>query len=65
MCAARRSQQPTHAPSRDEFGAMLITRHWFAALSVLLGMWVTWNLLSENEYDASLRPLYWVVTQLI
>jgi hypothetical protein len=65
MCAVQRSQQPTAVSPSDEFGAMLITRHWFALLSVVLGLWVAWNLLGDNEFDASLRPIYWLIKQLV
>ena len=44
---------------------MLITRHWFAIFTFLLVLWVGWNLISGNEYDDSLRPIYWLIDELI
>jgi len=43
---------------------MLAKRHWFIAFIVLLTLWVGINLLTEDHYDASLRPLFWLLEQM-
>ncbi len=36
-------------------------RHWFLGLLVLIVLWVGYNALVNDSYDASLRPLYWLL----
>ena len=39
-------------------------RHWLLILAVLLVLWVGYNLIAHDEYDASLRPLYWLMEKV-
>lgn len=36
-------------------------RHWFLLLVILIALWVGYNLIAHERYDASLRPLYWLL----
>jgi hypothetical protein len=39
-------------------------RPWFILFVIALVLWVGGNLLVHDEYDASLRPIYWVFEQM-
>lgn len=39
-------------------------KHWFVGLLIVIGLWVGYNLLAHDAYDASLRPLYWLLEEL-
>ncbi len=39
-------------------------RHWFLILLVLIVLWVAYNLIAHDEYDTSLRPLYWLFDKI-
>ena len=39
-------------------------KRWFLYLIVALVLWVGYNLIVHDEYDASLRPLYWLMSEL-
>ena len=38
-------------------------RNWVIGLLILLVVWVVYNLIAHDEYDASLRPLYWLLEE--
>ena len=44
-------------------GKVTFMRNWFIGLLILLGAWVAYNLIAHDEYDASLRPLYWLMDE--
>ncbi len=39
-------------------------RHWFFILLAILAIWIVYNLIVHDEYDASLRPLYWLLEEI-
>ena len=39
-------------------------RHWFLVLLVVIVLWVGYNLIVHDEFDASLRPLYWLLDEV-
>lgn len=39
-------------------------KRWFQFLVIALVLWVCYNLIVHDEYDASLRPLYWLMDEI-
>lgn len=39
-------------------------KRWFLYLIIALVLWVGYNLIVHDEYDASLRPLYWLLEEI-
>lgn len=39
-------------------------KRWFLYLVIALVLWVGYNLIAHDEYDASLRPIYWLMDEI-
>lgn len=39
-------------------------KRWFLYLVAGLVLWIGYNLIAHDEYDASLRPLYWLMEEV-
>ena len=39
-------------------------KRWFLYLVIALVLWVGYNLIVHERYDASLRPLYWLMDEI-
>jgi hypothetical protein len=49
------------SPFRHEGAPM---KRWFLYLVAGLVLWIGYNLIAYDEYDASLRPLYWLMEEV-
>jgi hypothetical protein len=38
-------------------------KRWFLGLLVVIALWVGYNAIAHEEYDASLRPIYWLLEE--
>jgi hypothetical protein len=38
-------------------------KSWLIGLLIAAGLWVGYNLIAHDEYDASLRPIYWLLEE--
>jgi hypothetical protein len=50
-------------PSACPLSGIRPMKRWFLGLLVVIALWVGYNAIAHEEYDASLRPIYWLLEE--